>query len=97
MKNQNLTKIIVTGASGLIGRNIIEYLCEDNYIFALARRTQQEVGAVAHENVEWILIDIAHESSLTTTFQNIKQKGRPSSQPRTKKTNGAPQGVGTAA
>lgn len=58
MKNQDLTKIIVTGASGFIGRNIIEYLCEDYYIFALARRTQQEVGAVAHENVEWIIIFI---------------------------------------
>lgn len=74
-KNQNLKKIIITGASGFIGRNIIEYLCEDYYIYALARRTQHEVGAVVHENIEWILVDIAHESSLAETFKNIKKKG----------------------
>lgn len=75
MKDQHLTKIIVTGASGFIGRNIIEYLCEDYYIYAFARRTQQEVGVVAHENIEWILTDIAHESSLAETIENIKQNG----------------------
>lgn len=75
MEKQNLTKILVTGASGFIGRNIIEYLCQDYYIYAFARRTQQEVGIATHKNIEWILIDIAHESSLGNIFERIKQEG----------------------
>ena len=75
MEEQHLTKILVTGASGFIGRNIIEYLCQDYFIYAFARRTQQEAGIQAHKNIEWILVDIAQESSLRNICERIKQEG----------------------
>lgn len=75
MEKQNLKKILITGASGFIGRNIIEYLCRDYYIYAFARRTQQDVGIAANKNIEWILVDIAHESHLENIFERIKQEG----------------------
>ncbi|MBW1751523.1 MAG: NAD(P)-dependent oxidoreductase [Deltaproteobacteria bacterium] len=76
MGKRKLPKIIVTGASGTIGRNLIEDLCEYYYIYALARRTQQDAGVLTHKNVEWLLVDIARESSLTKVIENINNKGQ---------------------
>ncbi len=71
----HLPKILVTGASGFVGREVIEHLRQDFYIYALARRTQLEAGVASHKNIEWILADIGHESNLASTFENIKRKG----------------------
>jgi nucleoside-diphosphate-sugar epimerase len=75
MKVKNLTKILITGASGFVGRNIVEDLCEDFFIFAFARRTQYEVGVKAHKNVKWILVDITHPASLAKVVERITQEG----------------------
>jgi len=75
MQTPNLPKILVTGASGFVGRNIVESLCQDYYIYAFARRTQQEAGVKTHENIEWILVDIGHESSLAQVMVSIKKEG----------------------
>ncbi|MBW1751662.1 MAG: NAD-dependent epimerase/dehydratase family protein [Deltaproteobacteria bacterium] len=75
MKRRNLPKILVTGASGIIGRNIIKDLCEYCRIYALARRTQQDAGVLAHKNIKWIQVDIACESSLAKVVKNIKKEG----------------------
>ncbi|UCD33637.1 MAG: NAD(P)-dependent oxidoreductase [Desulfobacterales bacterium] len=71
----NPSKILITGASGFIGRELIDHLFQDYYIYAFARRTQLEAGVAAHKHIEWILVDIAHESSLATICEDIKQKG----------------------
>jgi len=76
MGKRKLPKILVTGASGTIGRNLLEDLCEYYYIYALARRTQQDAGVLTHKNIEWILVDIAREASLTKVIENIKNKGQ---------------------
>jgi nucleoside-diphosphate-sugar epimerase len=75
MKRRALPKILVTGASGFIGRNLIEDLKEEYYIYALARQAQQEAGVRAHKNIEWILVDIAQKFNLANVIQNIKKEG----------------------
>jgi len=75
MQRLNLPKILVTGASGFIGRNLIEDLCAVYFIYACARRTQQQAGVKAHKNIKWLLVDIAQESSLASVIENIKQEG----------------------
>ncbi len=67
--------VLVTGASGFIGRNLLEELCQNCYIYALARRTQQEAGVKTHRNIEWILVDIAHQSGLAKVIERIKGDG----------------------
>ncbi len=75
MESKNRTKILVTGASGFVGRNLIEELCETYFIYALARRTQHDAGVKAHKNIKWILVDIAHSSSLAKVVEDIRQEG----------------------
>lgn len=67
MEDQQET-VLLTGASGFIGRHLIEALQDQFTIFALARRTQKEAGISSHPNLHWILVDITDEEELTRTF-----------------------------
>ncbi len=60
--------VLITGASGFIGRHLVEALREQYTVFALARRTQKEVGVANHPNVHWILVDITDDEALASTF-----------------------------
>lgn len=73
--NPYLPKIIITGASGFIGRYLLGHLQEKYFIYAFARKTQQQAHVPIHKNIKWILVDIANEELLSLTIQNIKQKG----------------------
>jgi len=69
MNRNNLPGIVITGASGFIGRHVVESLRETFHVFALARRTQQEVGVPRHQNIEWILVDIGDALQLDRVFR----------------------------
>ena len=70
-----LPVMIVTGASGFVGRNFLESAREDYTIYALARRSQLEAGIAEHPNIRWIQVDIANWSSLKAVMHNIKKQG----------------------
>ena len=44
--------IIVTGASGFVGRHLVQALRDDYRVFAVARRSQVRSGIAAHPNVD---------------------------------------------
>jgi nucleoside-diphosphate-sugar epimerase len=75
MKNKNYTDgletIVVTGASGFIGEQLLGVLKEKYHIHAFARRTQKEVGIPQHKNIIWDLVDITDKKQLTDTFHRI--------------------------
>ncbi len=75
MTQDRLPAILVTGASGFVGRHFVESAKEDFKIFALARRTQQEVGVALHPNIKWYLVDIADRDLLTDIFEDIQNEG----------------------
>ena len=77
MLDDQRESILLTGASGFIGGYLIEVLQEQFTIFALARRTQKEVGVPSHPNLHWILVDITDDKQLTRTFlETIRSRHR---------------------
>lgn len=67
--------IIVTGASGIVGRGFLEMAKDDFLIYAIARRSQKEAGVEEHPNIKWIQVDIANWLSLRWVMHNIKRSG----------------------
>jgi nucleoside-diphosphate-sugar epimerase len=67
--------LIITGASGFVGRHLLEELKEDYRIFAIARRSQRDCGAPVHSNIAWMQVDIRDVDGLTRTFREITSAG----------------------
>ena len=67
--------LIVTGASGFVGRHLLEDLKEEYRIFAIARRSQRECGAPIHPNIAWMQVDIGDLDGLAPTFREIASAG----------------------
>ena len=63
--------ILITGASGFIGTHLVQHLSTNHKIFALARRTQNEVGLRSHPNVDWILVDLTDRDKLSRVFKQV--------------------------
>jgi len=70
-----LPGLILTGASGFVGRHLLEVLAERYRIFGIARRSQARCGAPEHPNVSWFQVDIGEREALTTVFDQIRLAG----------------------
>ncbi len=70
-----LPALILTGASGLLGKYLLDDLKNDFRIFAIARRSQHECNAPKHSNIAWMRADISNLNSITKTFREIKTAG----------------------
>ncbi len=70
-----LPNIIVTGASGIVGKSFLDAAKENFKIFAIARRSQMEVRINEHRNIKWIQADIGNQKNLNKILDiNIKEK-----------------------
>ena len=67
--------IIVTGASGFVGKYFIDYIKEEYNVIAIARRSQNESGISYHPNIHWVQWDIANTSFLNQVLGFIIAKG----------------------
>jgi nucleoside-diphosphate-sugar epimerase len=70
-----LPTLIVTGASGFVGRHLLEEIKGEYRIFAIARRSQRECGAPVHPNIAWMQVDIGDRDNLTRTFREVQAAG----------------------
>lgn len=68
-------RIIVTGASGFVGRHLLDALKGDHRIFGLARRSQARCGAPVHPNIRWFQADIGDYVALEGVFRAIREAG----------------------
>lgn len=73
--NERLLSIVVTGASGFIGRHFVIAVSEKFRLFCIARRSQKEVGIPHHDNIHWLQVDITNKENLLNVFNYIKDQG----------------------
>lgn len=71
----SLPGIVVTGASGFVGRHFLEAINGRYRMFCLARRSQFEAGIPRMENQRWTQVDIAHRDALLSVAQCINDHG----------------------
>ncbi len=72
---ENQSAIIITGASGFIGKYLISALIENYKIFAIARRSRNQAGVLFHDNLHWLQCDITNKSILQTARRYIQKQG----------------------
>ncbi|MEI7662543.1 MAG: NADH-dependent [FeFe] hydrogenase, group A6 [Bacteroidota bacterium] len=70
-----LPSIIITGASGFIGRYFLEFIRDQFTVFAIARRSAKEANIADHPNVHWIQWDISNGSQISEVTSAIQRKG----------------------
>jgi nucleoside-diphosphate-sugar epimerase len=69
------TRLLVTGASGFVGRHLLEAIKDDYQVYGIARRSQARSGAPEHPNIHWFQADIGDREPLLATFRKIKEHG----------------------
>lgn len=75
LRPSKLPIIVLTGASGIIGKHFLKAFRDDAYIYAIARRSQRESDVEMHKNIHWIRVDIAEEESVARAFDIIAEYG----------------------
>jgi len=70
-----LPRLILTGASGFVGRHLLEEICDDWIVYGIARRSQARCGARTHPNLTWFQVDIGDRGALTGVFGKILEQG----------------------
>lgn len=67
--------VIVTGASGFIGRYFLDSIKESYKVIAIARRSSTEAGVPFHPNVNWVQWDISNKKKINEVMGYIIGKG----------------------
>lgn len=71
----SLPSLLVTGASGIVGRSFLAAARSRYRIYAIARRPQQEAAVDNHPNIQWIQVDIANGPALERVTEQIARQG----------------------
>jgi len=73
--DKNLPGIVVTGASGFVGRNFLASAAGRYRLFCLARRSRLEAGVPEYENLRWTQVDVARWDTLRDVVRCVKEHG----------------------
>lgn len=71
----SLPGLILTGASGFVGRNFIKAAAGRFRLFCLARRSMEEAGVQPDPNLRWTQVDIADREMLQDLGQRVRDHG----------------------
>jgi nucleoside-diphosphate-sugar epimerase len=79
VKMNNATKelpgILVTGASGFIGRHFVIAVSDKFRLFCVARRSQKEVSVPFKDTIHWLQADISKWNNLLKVYEYINKHG----------------------
>jgi len=67
--------ILLTGASGFIGRYFLDFIKDHYTVFAIARRSAREANIPDHPNINWIQWDISYAWQIEEVTAFIQKKG----------------------
>jgi nucleoside-diphosphate-sugar epimerase len=73
--DESLPGLILTGASGFVGRNFIKAAAGRFRLFCVARRSMEEAGVQPENNLLWIQVDIADRDKLLGFAQRLQDYG----------------------
>jgi len=73
--NKKLPGILVTGASGFIGRHFVIAVSDKFRLFCIARRSQKEVGIPSKDTIHWLQADITKWDNWLKISEYIKKHG----------------------
>jgi len=72
---KKLPGILVTGASGFIGRHFVIAVSDKFRLFCVARRSQREVSVPFKDNIHWLQADISRWDNLLKIYEYINKHG----------------------
>lgn len=72
---KKLPSIVITGASGFVGRYLVDSVKDEYNVYAIARRSRNEAGIPFHRNIQWIQADISNPESLNEVINYIVEHG----------------------
>lgn len=67
--------VIVTGATGFLGGQLVRQLSKEYHVYAFGRRSPKECGAPEGPRIEWFRVDIAEFEPLREAFNVIRERG----------------------
>jgi len=70
-----LPALLLTGASGFVGRTLLPAVLDDWRVFALARRAEGRAGIAPHPNLIWLQADIADARQLQPVSRELASAG----------------------
>ncbi len=68
-------RVVVTGASGFLGRLLVKLLRRRHVVLAIDRRTQAEAELAGHPNVQWYPVDLCDHDAVAGTMACIGAGG----------------------
>ena len=73
--DENLPGIVVTGASGFVGRHFLASATGKYRLFCLARRSRREADIPEDPNMRWTQVDVANWADLRQVVKCVKDHG----------------------
>lgn len=72
---KQLPSLLITGASGIIGRHLLNAVSDDFRIFCITRRSQRDAGVPPHKNIFWMQTDIGVMTNISEIAESIARYG----------------------